>query len=86
MNLVKKLFVFDLIFIFLLVKCIDVFLLVIIKMINILFDSGYFFLVWREVLVLLIFKKVGFDIVFKNYWFVSNFFFILKVIEKVVFI
>ena len=86
MNLAKKSSALDPIPTPLLVKCIDVLLPVITKMINISLDSGYFPSAWREALVLPTLKKAGLDTVFKNYRPVSNLSFISKVTEKAVFI
>ena len=71
----------------LLVKSIDVLLPVIItKIINLSLQSGYFPPVWKEALVLPILKKAKIDLVYKNYWPVSNLSFISKVIERAVFL
>ena len=86
MNLAKKSSALDLIPTPLVVKCIDVLLPVITKMINISLDSGHFPSSWREALVLPILKKTGLDTVFKNYRPVSNLSFISKVTERAVFI
>ena len=86
MNLAKKSSALDPIPTPLAVKCIDVLLPVITKMINISLDSGHFPSSWREALVLPTLKKTGLDTVFKNYRPVSNLTFISKVTERVVFI
>lgn len=86
MNLAKKLCTLDPIPTSLVVKCIDVLLPVITKMINISPDSGHFPLAWKESLVLPILKKAGLDAVFKNYHPVSNLSFISKVTKKAVFL
>lgn len=82
---VKKSCFFDLMFILLVFSCIDVLFFVIIKMINLFFVDGVFVDVWKCVFVKLLFKKVGFDLFFSNYRFVSNLLYILKFIEKVVY-
>ena len=61
MNLAKKSSALDPIPTPLLVKCIDVLLPVINKIINISLDSGYFPSAWREALVLPTLKKAGLD-------------------------
>ena len=86
MSLAKKSSALDPIPTPLVVKCIDVLLPVITKMINISLDSGHFPSSWREALVLPTLKKTGLDTVFKNYRPVSNLSFISKVTEKAVFI
>ena len=86
MNLAKKSSALDPIPTPLVVKCIDVLLPVITKMINISLDSGHFPLAWREALVLPTLKKTDLDTVFKNYRPVSNLSFISKVTERAVFI
>ena len=86
MNLAKKSSALDPIPTPLLVKCIDVLLPVLTKMINISLDSGHFPSSWREALVLLTLKKTGLDTVFKNYRLVSNLSFISKLTETAVFI
>ena len=78
MNLAKKSSALDPILTPLAVKCIDVLLPVITKMINISLDSGYFPSSWREALVLPTLKKTGLDTVFKNYRPVGNLSFISK--------
>ena len=70
----------------LLVKCIDVVLLVITKMVNISLESDHFPSAWKKALVRSILKKHGLDTVFKNYWPVSNLSFISKVTERGVFL
>ena len=89
LNLAKKSSALDPIPTPLAVKCIDVSLSVITKMINISFDSGRFpssSASWRGALVLQTLKKTGFDTVFKNYRPVSNLSFISKINERAVFI
>lgn len=49
------------------IKCIDVLLLVITNMINRSLKSGYFSSAWKEALVVPILKKLGLDLVYKNY-------------------
>ena len=70
----------------LLVKCIDVLLPVITKVVNISLESGHFPSAWEEALVRPIVKKNGLDTVFKNYRLVSNLSFISKVTERAVFL
>ena len=70
----------------LLVKCIDVLLPVITKMVNISLESGHFSSAWKEALVRPILKKNSLDIVLKNYRPVSNLSFISKVTERAVFL
>ena len=67
MSLAKKSSALDPIPTPLVVKCIDVLLPVITKMINISLDSGHFPSSWREALVLPTLKKTGLDTVFKHY-------------------
>ena len=86
MNLAKKSCALDPIPTPLLVKCIDVLLLVITKMVNISLESGHFPSAWTEALVRPILKKNGLDTVFKNYRSVSNLSFISKVTERAVFL
>ena len=86
MNLAKKSCALDPIPTPLLVKCIDVLLLVITKMVNISLESGHFPSAWKEALVRPILKKNGLDTVFKNYRPVSNLSFISKVTERAAFL
>ena len=70
----------------LLVKCIDVLLPIITKMVNISLESGHFPLAWKEALVRPILKKNGLDTVIKNYRPVSNLSFISKAAETAAFL
>lgn len=63
------------------VQLLDVFIFVIMIMINLFFEIGQFVSDWKEVLLLFVFKKVGLEVVFKNFCFISNFFFVLKLLE-----
>ena len=85
-NLAKKSSALDPIPTPLLVKCIDVLLPVITKMVNISLESGHFPSAWKEALVRPILKKNGLDTVFKNYRPVSNLSLISKVTERAVFL
>ena len=69
----------------LVVKCIDVLLPALTKMVNISLESGHFPSAWKEALVGPILKN-GLDTAFKNYWPVSNLSFISKVTERAVFL
>lgn len=71
-------------FIFVVLEVLDVLLFVIMNMINLLFEFGEFVSDWKEVLLKLLLKKCGFDIVFYNFCLVSNFFYVFKLLEKVV--
>ena len=82
MNLAKKSCALDPIPTSLLVKCIDVLLPVITKMVNISLESGHFPSAWKKALVRPILKKNGLDTVFKNYRPVSNLSFISKITER----
>lgn len=53
-------------------------------MINLFFDNGYVFESWKVVFVVLFIKKFGLDFVFENFCFVSNVFFVFKIVEKLV--
>ena len=86
MNLAKKSCAQDQSSRSMLVKCIDVLLPVITKMVNISLESGHFPSAWTEALVRPILKKNGLDTVFKNYRSVSNLSFISKVTERAVFL
>ena len=86
MNLAEKSCALDPIPTPLVVKCIDVLLPVITKMVHISLESGHFPSAWKEVLVRPILKKNGLDIVLKNYRPVSNLSFISKVTERTVFL
>ena len=86
MNLATKSCALDPIPTPLLVKCIDVLLLVITKMVNISLESGHFPSAWKEALVRSILKKNGLGTVFKNYRPVSNLSFISKVTERAAFL
>ena len=70
----------------LLVKCIDVLLPVITKMVNISLESDPFPWAWTEALVWPILKKNGLVIVFENNRSVSNLSFISKVTERTAFL
>lgn len=82
---IKKSCILDFMLIFLVIDCMDVFLLIIMKMINLLFEFGLFVDDWKCVFVFLFLKKFGLDFLFKNYRFVSNLQYVLKLIEKMVF-
>ena len=69
----------------LVVKCIDVLLPALTKIVNISLESGHFPSAWKEALVGPILKN-GLHNVFKKYWPVSNFSFITKVTERAVFL
>lgn len=84
LNVLNKICDNDFIFIKIVKDCINEFLLIIFNMVNFLFSSGYFLDIWKEGLVRLKLKNVNMDLIKKNYWFVSNFIFFLKIIEKVV--
>ena len=86
MNLAKKSCALDPIPTPLLVKCIDVLLPVITKMVNISLESGHFPSAWKEALVRPILKKNGLDTVTKNCRPVSNLSLISKVTERAVFL
>ena len=86
MNLAKKSCALDPIPTTLLVKCIDVLLPVITKMVNISLESGHFPLAWKEALLRTILKKNGLDTVLKNYRPVSNLSFFSKVTKRAVFL
>ena len=86
MNLAKKSCALDPIPTPLLVKCIDVLLPVITKMVNISLESGHYPSAWKEALIRPILKKNGLGTVFKNYRPVSNLSFISKVTERAVFL
>ena len=86
MNLAKKSSALDPIPTPLLVKCIDVLLPVITKMVNISLESGHFPSAWKEALVRPILKKNGLDTVTKNCRPVSNLSLISKVTERAVFL
>ena len=86
MNLAKKSCALDPTPTPLLIKCIDVLLPVLTKMVNISLESGHFPSAWKEALVRPILKKNGLDTVFKNYGPVSNLFFISKVTERAAFL
>lgn len=65
--------------------CINEFLLFIFNIVNLLLSSVIVFDIWKEVLVKLKLKKFNLDLIEKkNYCFVSNFIFLLKIMEKVV--
>ena len=68
----------------LVVKCIDVLLPALTKMVNISLESGHFPSAWKEALVGPILKNG--HTVFKKYWPVSNLSFISKVTERAVFL
>ena len=84
MNLAKKSSALDPIPTPLLVKCIDVLLPVITKMVNISLERGHFPSAWKEALVRPILKKNGLDTVTKNCRPVSNLSLISKVTERAV--
>ena len=86
MNLAKKSCALDPTPTPLLVKCIDVLLPVITKMVNISLESGPFPWAWTEALVRPILKKNGLVIVFENNRSVSNLSFISKVTERTAFL
>ena len=86
MNVAKKSCALDPIPTPLLVKCIDVLLLVITKMVNISLESGHFPSAWKEALFRPILKTNDLDTVFKNYRPVGNLSFISKVTERAVFL
>lgn len=83
-KVVKKFCLLDLMFMYLIFQFFDVFFLVIIIMINLLFNIGYFVYVWKEVFVFFLLKKFGLDVVFKNFRLVSNLLYIFKLFERVV--
>ena len=86
MNLAKKSCALDPIPTTLLVKCIDVLLPVITKLVNISLESSHFPLAWKEALLRTILKKNGLDTVLKNYRPVSNLSFFSKVTKRAVFL
>ena len=86
MNLAKKSCALDPIPTPPLVKCIDVLLLVITKMVNISLERGHFLSAWKEALVRPNLKKNGLDRVFKNYRPVSNLSFTPNKTERAVFL
>ena len=86
MNLAKKSCTLDPTPTPLLVKCIDVLVPVITKMVNISLESGPFPWAWTEALVRPILKKNGLVIVFENNRSVSNLSFISKVTERTAFL
>ena len=86
MNLAKKSCALDPIPTTLLVKCIDVLLPVITKLVNISLESGHFPLAWKEALLRTILKKNGLDTVLKNYRPVSNLSFFSRVTKRAVFL
>lgn len=68
----KKRCMFDLMLIFMVISCVDVLLLVIIKMINLFFNFGEFVDDWKCGFINFILKKFGLDLLYKNYRLVSN--------------
>lgn len=74
----------DFILIWVVKKCVVFFVFIIIVMINLFFDNGYVFESWKVVFVVLFIKKFGLDFVFENFCFVSNVFFVFKIVEKLV--
>ena len=54
-------------------------------MTNLSLKSGHFSSAWKEALVVPILKKLGLDLVYKNYRPVSNLLLISKVTERAVF-
>ncbi len=65
-------------------QCLDMLLPVITKMINLSLRLGYFPVAWKMALILPLLKKLGLDIIFKNFRPVSNLVFVSKICEKVV--
>lgn len=88
-NIISKLFnvfcILDLIFIWLVKFCFDVFVFFIIYMVNLFICYVYVLDDWKFVIVKFLLKKFGFELIYKNFCFVSNLLFIFKIVEKVVF-
>ena len=68
-----------------LVKCLDVLLPVITKIINISLETGYFPRDWKEAIILPILKKSGLESAFENLRPISNLAYISKLIERAVY-
>ena len=68
-----------------LVKCLDVLLPVIPKIINISLETGYFPRDWKEAIILPILKKSGLESAFENLRPISNLAYISKLIERAVY-
>ena len=69
----------------LVMDCIDVLLLIIMKMNNLPLESRLFADDWKCALVLLLLKKPGLDLLYKNYRPLSNLQYVSKLTEKMVF-
>ena len=69
----------------LVMNCIDVLLLIIMKMNNLPLESGLFADDWKCALVLPLLKKPGLDLLYKNYRPLSNLQYVSKLTEKMVF-
>ena len=67
------------------VKCLDVLLPVITKIISISLETGYFPRDWKEAIILPILKKSGLESAFENLRPVSNLGYISKLIERAVY-
>ena len=65
-------------------QCLDVLLPVITLMINLSLRLGYFPEAWKLALIIPLLKKLGLDLIFRNFRPVSNLVFLSKVCEKVV--
>ena len=68
----------------LVIQCLDVLLPVLTSMVNLSLQNGEFADNWKEALVLPILKKIGLDLIFKNYRPVSNLPFVSKITERAV--
>ena len=68
----------------LVIDCIDVLLPIITKIINLSLESGMFPDAWKNALVHPLLKKVGLDLLFKNYRPISNLQYVSKLTEKAV--
>lgn len=64
------------------IQCIDVLLSVLTKMVNMFLQDGKFADKWKEALVHPILKKIGLELLLKNYRPISNLPFMSNVIER----
>ena len=63
--------------------CLDGLLLILSTTINLSLESGFFPDIWKESVVTPLLKKQGLDLVFKNFWPISNLSFVSKLAERV---